>query len=892
MILNKPEDIKFYFQKANELNKIICSTCNETYKTLEEFSKENSDIKEVAALIKKSQIFEKVNQTTVSLYKSQDFKGLFKVFSLAAELGHTKSMYNLGNFYLHGYGVVEKDTKKSKDWWMLAAEAGDINAQFNLGAFYQQEKQYEQAMHLFKASADQGYSASQNAIGLMYIHGQGVEKSFKEAKSWFEKAAALGHEDAKDNLKRTILRLATDTETPEAKKDFELGRQYYYEKNYQLALHYCLKAAVLGHKDAECQIAIMYTFGLGVEKDSQQALFWYKKAAEHGQADAQNNLGALYQAGEEVDKDIKTAIYWLQLAAEQDHSQAQYTLGLIYFEEKEYFDLRKAKYWSSQAFKNGKAEAKEFLMMLDRTLLEGEEINDIALETVEAMHRKEDFIGKSFLTPYLDYAKITFDFSEYSLEVLDDLLILIRNDIIQKESSLNTIEQSELYPGLVAIGFYFGFTLARLLSCDIKWFRREGVESAIDTSKFAHETHISFGFSSSFGGEKRMILPLAYILSDMFDAKYQGQSTSAMKRYLSQQDGPAMTYIASTDTQEDLESNELWIEIADKTASCLNSALVSATLFTTIQYNFNWLLSHHNVVRDFSFSENPTQAAMSALELASQESYGVYISDVFIYPPTGKTSAIFIRIQSVDGLDLAMMIPYEIINGNQVRFYSIICSTFDQEKTKEARKLVEIFYKKMFAVENSQFKECFSERVFTSTRIPVKNTDISDKSNDEIIKEINKSISANNSHNAVRMLNALEERADKDNNAKLYLFLFEQYGENKNSIFYNKEKGPLYLLKIIAANGDAETNYNLGKFLINTKYLNNDTHLQGVKKLLRAQAENYQPAIEMLENLSKPRSIYFSWFSILLVISLYLNPTVNFYCKMTIDMILNILFGK
>ena len=51
-----------------------------------------------------------------------------------------------------------------------------------------------------KAKAEAGDAKAQFNLGYMYAKGQGVEKDFKEAVKWFQKAADQGYAHAQDNL--------------------------------------------------------------------------------------------------------------------------------------------------------------------------------------------------------------------------------------------------------------------------------------------------------------------------------------------------------------------------------------------------------------------------------------------------------------------------------------------------------------------------------------------------------------------------------------------------------------------------------------------------------------------------------------------------------------------
>ena len=61
-----------------------------------------------------------------------DYKEAVRLFSLAAQQGHSDAQYNLGLCYQNGIGVV-KDYKEAVRLFSLAAQQGDSGAQYNLG---------------------------------------------------------------------------------------------------------------------------------------------------------------------------------------------------------------------------------------------------------------------------------------------------------------------------------------------------------------------------------------------------------------------------------------------------------------------------------------------------------------------------------------------------------------------------------------------------------------------------------------------------------------------------------------------------------------------------------------------------------------------------------------
>lgn len=120
---------------------------------------------------------------------------------------------------------------------------------------------YATALRLWRPLAEQGSSAAQFNLGLLYDNGRGVPQDYATAASWYQKAAGQG----------------------EAVAQFNLGS--------------------------------MYTNGKGVPQDYVAAMSWYRKAAEQGDRQAQHNLGLMYVNGQGVPQDYVQAHMWFNLAA-------------------------------------------------------------------------------------------------------------------------------------------------------------------------------------------------------------------------------------------------------------------------------------------------------------------------------------------------------------------------------------------------------------------------------------------------------------------------------------------------------------------------------------------------------------------------------------------------
>lgn len=105
----------------------------------------------------------------------------------------------------------------------------------------------------------------------------------------------------------------------DARAQYELGFMYDrglgVPQNYKEAASWYLKAAEQGNASAQFYLGQMYDVGKGVPQGYQEAASWYSKAAEQGEALAQLYLGFLYDHGQGVPVDMVQAYKWYSLAA-------------------------------------------------------------------------------------------------------------------------------------------------------------------------------------------------------------------------------------------------------------------------------------------------------------------------------------------------------------------------------------------------------------------------------------------------------------------------------------------------------------------------------------------------------------------------------------------------
>jgi len=183
---------------------------------------------------------------------------------------------------------------------------------FALGRALEAAKQYDEAMRLYRKSADAGNARAMANLGKMYADGRGAAKNEAEALRLFRKAADVGDTLAIANL------------------GFMYANGRGVAKDETEAVRLFRKAADSGNVDAMTALGWMYHTGQGVKKDEGEAARLSRKAADGGNVIAVNNLGTMYQAGLGVRKDEAEAVRLYRKAADAGSPLATFNLGFMY----------------------------------------------------------------------------------------------------------------------------------------------------------------------------------------------------------------------------------------------------------------------------------------------------------------------------------------------------------------------------------------------------------------------------------------------------------------------------------------------------------------------------------------------------------------------------------
>lgn len=214
----------------------------------------------------------------------------------------------------------ETDINSDYDIWFFIGKekVGEISAEtiaynnycesYGASTYYDADR-----IKVISENAKKGWSRFQDLLGDAYRYGYGLDKSYKDAFSWYSKSAEKGCASAQCSL----------------------GEMYLYGKgvdvDYAEALRWFQKSADQGNAMGQCRLGLMYEKGKGgVDVDLSKAADLYSMAAAQNNSFGQCMLGRLYEKGlGGVTKDINRALELYLKSAMQDDAMGQICLGLL-----------------------------------------------------------------------------------------------------------------------------------------------------------------------------------------------------------------------------------------------------------------------------------------------------------------------------------------------------------------------------------------------------------------------------------------------------------------------------------------------------------------------------------------------------------------------------------
>ena len=178
---------------------------------------------------------------------------------------------------------------------------------------------------------------------------------------WFMKAADLGHTDAQVDYAMLCIE--------------GMG----VPVNYAMAMKYLHMAASGANPSSQAMtnIASLHSQGFGVPQDYLTAREWWLKAAERGSRQSMYALGIMYQNGRFGQPDQEEALKWLTMAGDNGHELAAVSLGYRYFLGRHGHspDMERAAHWLVKAVNYNVENGADSPFFLGTLLFHGEVVN-------------------------------------------------------------------------------------------------------------------------------------------------------------------------------------------------------------------------------------------------------------------------------------------------------------------------------------------------------------------------------------------------------------------------------------------------------------------------------------------------------------------------------------
>lgn len=304
---------------------------------------------------------------------SHEYIGLL---SALCNQGDAEGRYLMGEQFEAG-DAVERDMDEAMYLYRLSAEQGFAKAQHRLGYKYFMgndcELNLSEGVRFMRMAAEQGYTMSLFGLGIAHLAGRGVERNVELALDYLHRSAAGGYEAAVkmlaaielDGVRPQSEYVAMFVEMTGAEEQLVNAYRLSSSEDEGERRSAFLKVrglAETGYGKACFLLAYQYLHGLGTECSKEEFVAWMGRAAEAGFPDAQNQLGGLYARGEYVEQDYAAAAYWRTLAAEQGVVASQRSLAAQYISgDGVEQDDTAAAYWYLKAAEQGDAQAQYLL---------------------------------------------------------------------------------------------------------------------------------------------------------------------------------------------------------------------------------------------------------------------------------------------------------------------------------------------------------------------------------------------------------------------------------------------------------------------------------------------------------------------------------------------------
>lgn len=289
------------------------------------------------------------------------YRGRYEYHKARSERGYSSSMYQIATMLERGIGV-EKDVSAALKMYFRAAvdsEEPSIEAQCKLGSSFLTgipgilNPNIEEAIGWFSTAANSGSVLAMKELVKCYdgTHGYRNQPALKDLLS------RLGDNGDAESIKILIdLTFNTDkvayvhwlsklAEQGDIDSCYSLGLIYkegkFVKKDYKTAFDYFSIAAGNGHPLAQCEIALQFFNGLGIDRDFDAGQSWLHEAICQNCPCAYGLLGKCYYMGWGVDIDYDRAKEYIHQSIRLGYEKGSQYFRELYSiqEEREYAEI-------------------------------------------------------------------------------------------------------------------------------------------------------------------------------------------------------------------------------------------------------------------------------------------------------------------------------------------------------------------------------------------------------------------------------------------------------------------------------------------------------------------------------------------------------------------------
>ncbi|NDC78645.1 MAG: hypothetical protein EBZ67_12345, partial [Chitinophagia bacterium] len=296
-------------------------------------------------------------RTAVALHERRKYRESYRILSRDDLKDDAQVQYYLGRMYYFGY-VFQRDTEEALRLFRLSAEKGFAIAQNNLGWMHVMgegvPKDATEGLKWLRKASDQGLGIGHRNIANLYQLGLGVPRDTKAADIWYRKAAESlqqavdrGEWPEMTYLGEMLLKgLGIPRDSIRAMRLFERSADSGYvramvflgdaqlfkdtQRGDSIALSWYRKAVALDDPQGQFRLGNMLMSGMGIRPDTTEAIRLFRRSAEGGEPNGMAQLAYAYQMGVGLGKDLAEALRLYRQAADKGNTFAMNSLGYLY----------------------------------------------------------------------------------------------------------------------------------------------------------------------------------------------------------------------------------------------------------------------------------------------------------------------------------------------------------------------------------------------------------------------------------------------------------------------------------------------------------------------------------------------------------------------------------